>query len=152
MRSLKEAIHRKEALIGDYPYTTVNIVENSCRFNEAAAYPGIAVMKSSGNKKTMDFLIDHLTGYNWFGFSLANNERVYPWMSKGMNTYYDEAYLDEKNETPLQLLDIKKKWFRNRLPDDPGMALLENKTRTKKDQPIETATDSFSLKNYYLVA
>ncbi|MEI9934401.1 MAG: M1 family metallopeptidase [Ferruginibacter sp.] len=152
MQFIKDAINTKSKLIGEYPYPLVSIVENSCKYNQLAAYPCISLMKASGNEQTMDFLINHLTGYDWFGSALANNQRAYPWMNKGMNLYYDDKFFKDKNETPLQLMDIKNEWLKKRLPDDPVNNIFETITSEKKDQPIATSADSFSLMNYYYIA
>ena len=119
---------------------------------KAMSFTNIGLVKPSGNKKAMDFFINHLVGYSWFDGALASNQREHPWMDKGMNVYYDDEVMDKKNETYLQLLDVKKNWIRNKLPNDPRKNLLEEITETKKDQPIETPADSFSVYNYYLIS
>jgi len=149
---IKDAINTKTKLIGEYPYNTISIAENTCKHNEARAFPGVAILKPSGNENTMDFLITHLTGYNWFGAALANNERDNPWMNKGMNGFYDDKHLQAKDETVLQLMDVKSELLKNRLPDDPIKTILETHIGIKQDQPIATKADSFSLYNYYLIS
>ena len=52
-------------------------------------YPTIAAINVNGNARELDMTIEHEVGHNWFYAILATNERRYPWMDEGINTYYD---------------------------------------------------------------
>ena len=44
------------------------------------------------DEKSLDMTIEHEVGHNWLYGILATNEREYPWMDEGMNTYFDNRY------------------------------------------------------------
>ncbi len=44
----------------------------------------------------LDAVITHEVGHNWFYGILASNERDYPWMDEGINSFYQFRYEAEK--------------------------------------------------------
>ena len=67
---------------------------------------------------------------------LASNERRYPWMDEGINSYYEYRYIQQKYGAQEQLNEV----------------LFQSKAFMKTDQPVATAAADFSESNYYLVA
>lgn len=47
----------------------------------------------------MDGIIAHEIGHNWFYGMLGSNERDYPWMDGGFNTFFQLRYEGEKNRS-----------------------------------------------------
>ena len=63
--------------------------------------------------KELDATIVHEVGHNWLYGILANNERDHGWMDEGMNTYYENRYINNKYKT------VEKRGFINsKLPAD----------------------------------
>ncbi|UAY50827.1 M1 family metallopeptidase [Ferruginibacter albus] len=149
--AVKKALIEKSTLIDDYPYNSISIVENTCKYNYTTSYPSIGLLKPLGNEKERSYLLNHLTGANWFGSAIANNEQRELWLSKGLNAYYDDKYLKDRNLTSLELADIKNKFLKKRLPDNSAQNLLRTVTGIDQDQPTLTRTDSLTNFNYLLL-
>jgi len=59
-------------------------------------YPTVTVIGRSGNARTLERVIVHEVGHNWFQAIIATDERRYPWMDEGINSYYENRYFEEK--------------------------------------------------------
>ncbi len=79
--------------IGTYPYPQVSVVE-SFDSGGGMEYPMITLLGGS-SKRSLDEVITHELGHNWFQAVLATDERDYPWMDEGMNTYYTNKYVEQ---------------------------------------------------------
>lgn len=132
----KRAILSYSAWIGEYPYNVVNVVEGPESFGGGMEYPTISVLSPTNNVIVLDLTITHEVGHNWFYGILGTNEREFPWMDEGINSYYEHRYQqlyyhDEPVEEKLK---------------------FETLAAVKKDQPISTSSEKFSENNYNLVA
>jgi hypothetical protein len=58
-------------------------------------YPTITVIGRVGSKESLEEVIAHEVGHNWFYGMLASNEREHPWMDEGLNSFYDNWYSRE---------------------------------------------------------
>ncbi|HMD00799.1 MAG TPA: M1 family metallopeptidase, partial [Ferruginibacter sp.] len=147
----KRSILTKSRWVGEYPYDIVSVVDGGN--NGGMEYPTITLLESGGSEQSLDFVIDHEVGHNWFYGILASNEREHPWMDEGMNTYYDNRYAQWQYGTAARdVLGIHAKWLRKKMPLDAPHTLLETVIGIKKDQPIETPSEQFNILNYNLVA
>ena len=60
-------------------------------------YPMITLITSPDAKvETLDAVIAHEIGHNWFMGMLGSNERAHTWMDEGLNTYFQFRYEAEK--------------------------------------------------------
>ena len=134
---LKDAVRHYSILVGEYPYNTVSAVQGPESFGGGMEYPTITVLSPVKTEKELDHVIAHEIGHNWFYGILASNERKYPWMDEGINSYYDALYRQRKDDHFQQSME---------------QALLRTLIAEKKDQPISTASEEFSTANYALVA
>jgi hypothetical protein len=132
----KDAVRHYSSLVGEYPYNIVQAVQGPESFGGGMEYPTITVISPGGNAKSLDNVIAHEIGHNWFYGILASNERDHPWMDEGINSFYDAKYNVSKYGKQPQAERI----------------LFETKAVTKTDQPIETTSEKFSEANYGLVA
>jgi hypothetical protein len=148
---IKDAIRTRSKWLGEYPYNIVTAVEAKMRFSGGMEYPTITSISPTNDEKSLDMTIEHEVGHNWLYGVLATNERQYPWMDEGMNTYYDNRYeklkYDDKNieENQSDFLDKK-------LPEDFDNLIYRMQLQSKTDQPIETASEDFSATNYEVIA
>ncbi len=144
----KDAIKTRSEWIGEYPYSTVSIVQGPESFGGGMEYPTITIISPMNDEKLLDYTIAHEIGHNWFYGILANNEREYPWMDEGLNTYYDNRYsllkYGNKGEIQLgsQFVSIK----------NTERIFFELKATQKQDQPINSTSEKLTVANYGLVA
>ncbi len=78
--------------VGEYPYPHATAVQSALSAGGGMEYPMITVIAKAGGDKSLDAVITHEVGHNWFYGILASNERDHGWMDEGMNTYYERRY------------------------------------------------------------
>ena len=139
MPMLKKTVLRRSALIGEYPYNVVSVVEAPIGFEGGMEYPTITSISSSGGTKELDHLIGHEAGHNWFFGVLGSNERDHPWMDEGLNTYYDRRTSDNSSEEDA--------FIRNRIPEDQGSLIMTILAKQRIDQPVNTKAADFTWLN-----
>ncbi|MES1225319.1 MAG: M1 family aminopeptidase, partial [Bacteroidota bacterium] len=146
---IKSAITTKSNWVGEYPYDIVSVVEKPGKNtgDDGMEYPTITLVSSSSSE-----LINHEVGHNWFYGILATNERLHPWMDEGMNTYYDNRVKEEYYLNPVMQAKNKSNFVGKRVPTDMLDLLLRSLIAIKKDQPIETPSESFTELNYGAIA
>src|SRR5439155_22188446 len=91
-RYIKQAIRFRSAAIGEYPYNTVTVAQIRTASPGGMEYPAITGITDQSSALELDLIIEHEVGHNWFYSVLGTNERRYPWMDEGINTYYDNRY------------------------------------------------------------
>jgi hypothetical protein len=144
---IKDAVRFRSQLIGEYPYNTISVVEAKMGFEGGMEYPTITSISPGMGEKDLDMIIEHEIGHNWFYGILASNERDYPWMDEGINTYYDRRYEAWKYPS------LKKHPHGHpKIPDDEGAFAVAALTRIKEDQPVTTASPTFTHYNYGVIA
>ena len=112
-------------------------------------YPTITLLNAGGSESALESVINHEVGHNWFYGILATNERQYPWMDEGMNSFYDLKYdetFTNNNEK------AKSNFINKKIPKYPEENLLQTIIKLKKDQPINTASEKLSSLNYNLIS
>jgi len=132
----KDAIRHYSTLVGEYPYTIVSVVQGPDNLGGGMEYPTITSISPLTDPKTLDIVIAHEIGHNWFYGILGSNERKHPWMDEGINSYYDASYKKGKYGDPSKLEQL----------------IFETKVVTKTDQPIELPAEKYSYINYALTA
>ncbi len=83
------AIYYYSLWVGDYPYKVASAVEGALTAGGGMEYPTITVI---GMKSHLEQVIVHEVGHNWFYGILGFNERRYPFLDEGINSYYDHRY------------------------------------------------------------
>ncbi len=151
----KDAIHYVDravqfysGLVGEYPYPHATAVQSALGAGGGMEYPMITVIGLMGNARSLDGVITHEVGHNWFYGILAFNERDHVWMDEGLNSYYDHRY----TETYYGSVDMEL------LPDflrgQSAMTVPElgylYQARRRQDQAPETPSDDFEPLNYWL--
>ncbi|MFM2138584.1 MAG: hypothetical protein RJA57_891, partial [Bacteroidota bacterium] len=132
---MKKAIRFYSGSVGDYPYSIAQAVDGPAGAG-GMEYPTITLIGSVPDRRSLDLLLAHELGHNWFYGALASNERDHPWMDEGMNSFYEQQYTRSRYERTTF-------W-----PD----RLLETVQAERTDQPIETPSDALSTINYSLIA
>ena len=152
-RFAKDGMRKYSQWLGDYPYSTASVVCGAANVPSGGMeYPSITLITTDNGGKSLDEVIAHELGHNWFYGALASNERDHAWMDEGMNTYYQKRYTDGKYKK-VSYINGKHppSFIGKRLPDDEEKILFDIMAGLKKDQPIEMTSDSFTEINYGLI-
>jgi hypothetical protein len=151
--AIKKSILSKSEWLGEYPYNVVSVVDDASNKPGGMEYPTITTLISGGSEANLERVINHEVGHNWFYGILASNERMFPWMDEGMNTYYDRRYAAVYyNAKDGNRFVPKQKFIKDRVSAYPQKMILETYIKLKKDQPINTPSEKFLGINYGLSA
>jgi Peptidase family M1 domain len=95
---IKEGTRKYSEWVGEYGYPVVQAVEGPANNSSGGMeYPMVTLITSPDAKKeSLDAVITHEVGHNWFMSMLGSNERLHTWMDEGLNTYYQFRYEAEK--------------------------------------------------------
>lgn len=148
---IKESITTRSRWLGEYPYDVVTAVEANMGFSGGMEYPMITSISPMHSSKALETVIEHEVGHNWNYGILATDERTYPWMDEGINTYFDRRFMREEI-FPLRKTTAKSNILYNKIPENFDDLLYRNVLEIKKDQPIETISEKFNEMNYNLIA
>ncbi|MFM2267144.1 MAG: hypothetical protein RL757_585 [Bacteroidota bacterium] len=88
---IKRAVEFYSDNVGQYPFSQASAVCGG-NYGGGMEYPMVTLIGGGGSEKSMDIVIAHEVGHNWFQGILATNERDQPWMDEGMNTFYERRY------------------------------------------------------------
>ena len=80
--------------VGEYPWPHATAVQSALSAGAGMEYPMITVIGLSRSAKSLDNVITHEVGHNWFYGILGSNERMHAWMDEGLNSYYEGRYMD----------------------------------------------------------
>ena len=86
---IDSAIYYYSLWVGDYPYRVASAVQGPLTSGGGMEYPTITVISS---EKNLEQVVVHEVGHNWFYGILGFNERRYPFLDEGINSYYDHRY------------------------------------------------------------
>ncbi|MCW3076591.1 MAG: hypothetical protein JWO32_1200 [Bacteroidetes bacterium] len=141
-------------LNGNYPYNHVTAVDGTIMAGGGMEYPNITVIGDMSNAFDLDVTIAHEVGHNWFYGILGSNERDFPALDEGINSFYELRYMRAKypakklseylgKDTSFKLFELNKiPYWREK---EVGY-FIAAKART--DQPINTASKDFTTLNY----
>jgi hypothetical protein len=71
-----------------YPYPHATTVEGPV---EGMEYPMLTFVPNSPTREDQQWVVAHEFGHEWFPMIVGSNERLYPWMDEGFNTFIDLA-------------------------------------------------------------
>ncbi len=151
---LNDATYYYSLWNGDYPYKHVTAVDGSISAGGGMEYPNITVIGESYSAFSLEQVIVHEVGHNWFYGILGSNERQHAWMDEGLNTFTENRYTETKYpEMDLGGIGLPKgimaksglNVYGPRGMYDLGYLL---NARRNYDQPIETASQDFTPTNY----
>jgi len=73
---LDDAVSFYSAHVGEYPYNICTAVEGTLIAGGGMEYPTITIIGGTGSAQSLDRVITHEVGHNWFQGILATNERA----------------------------------------------------------------------------
>lgn len=92
---IRDALEFYSHKIGAYPYPQVTVAETISGSGGGMEYPMFTLVdKLPGISQ--EVVIMHEIGHNWFYGALGFNEREYPWMDEGLNSFYESLYINRK--------------------------------------------------------
>lgn len=157
---LNDAIYYYSLWNGDYPYKSVAAIDGQLSAGAGMEYPMITIIGSTNSKKSLENVIVHEVGHNWFYGILGNNERDHPWLDEGLNTANEIRYYKTKYPN-RDLLDLNSSLFDEikaffdlegyDITDQNYLSYLFS-ARFGVDQAIETHSADFSQLNYGVIA
>ena len=93
-----------------YPYPHATTIEGPI---EGMEYPMLMFVPKGVDRYDLQWVVMHEFGHEWFPMIVGSNERLYPWMDEGFNTFIDlggaadyfrgEAYADTVDQIALHL-------------------------------------------------
>lgn len=148
---VEDAVRKYSDWIGEYPYPTVQAVEGPKNNSSGGMeYPMITLITSpDANEETLDGVITHEVGHNWFYGILGSNERDNPWMDEGLNTFYQFRYEAEKYKGNSIFGKSIPKSIKA-LPSDEFLARIYNGLNSiPASAPIQTGSTGFANSEDY---
>lgn len=108
----KNAIENYSDMWFEYPYpNAVNVAAEV----GGMEYPGVSFCSWTSKEKDLWGVTDHEFGHNWFPMIVGSNERRYPWMDEGFNTFINHLSSEKFNnrEYPDDLAKTRNamKWY-----------------------------------------
>jgi aminopeptidase N len=148
---IKDAVHHYSTWMGEYAWPVVQAVEGPKNLSSGGMeYPMITLITSpDSDVEELDATITHEVGHNWFYGMLGSNERDYPWMDEGINSFYQFRYEAEKYKTNSIFGKSIPKEFKT-LPAEEVMDRIYNAFNSMPaKEPVNTGSSSFPNKNDY---
>lgn len=137
---LKRSVQFYSSRVGAYPYPVASVVAGNASVESGGMeYPTITLITLYGGGEELDATIAHEVGHNWFYGILANNERRYPWLDEGINSFYEKKYTEQfyKQSKPLKAF-----------PDDETKLMIQTLETLHKDQAMTLPSAAYTLINY----
>ena len=83
---LRFALRHFSTALGQYPWPQVSAVEGLV---EGMEYPMVIFCPSLQKREDQYWVLMHELGHQWFPMQVGSDERRYPWMDEGFNTFAD---------------------------------------------------------------
>lgn len=144
---VRRAVEFYSDKVGEYPYPHATAVHSALSAGGGMEYPMITVIGNSNSPQSLDDVIAHEVGHNWFYGILASNERDHPFLDEGLNSYYESRYMQQHYgrynpvSLPHFLFDESKQ---GPLPETACLMLA----RTGLDTPPDSHSNEFSPMAY----
>ncbi len=92
---------------GKYPYKNLTVARGY--FGGGMEYPNLVIIGTSGSPiiRSLEFIIMHEIGHQWFYGLLATNETDEAWLDEGINTFSEIRYLEAKYGPEGNILKTK---------------------------------------------
>ncbi len=151
---VSDAVEFYSERIGNYPYDKASAVQGALGAGGGMEYPMVTVIGETNSAFSLDRVIAHEVGHNWFYGILGSNERIHPWMDEGLNSYYETRYIEEKYPTSGILKGRLPETLREPLglagpsPWQQHYFLYTVNARRDMDQPPGARATAFTPMNY----
>ncbi|MEI6574927.1 MAG: M1 family metallopeptidase [Bacteroidota bacterium] len=99
---VNNAIYYYSLWVGEYPYDHATALQGVLSAGAGMEYPTITIIGRSGYAEGLEDVIVHEVGHNWFYGILGSDERDHPWLDEGINSYYEDRYMEMKYPRKIQ--------------------------------------------------
>lgn len=149
---VNESVRFYSEHVGDYPYDACTAVDGTISAGGGMEYPMITVIGNMPDKQSLDNVIAHEVGHNWFYGILGSNERDHAWMDEGMNSFLELRYMRARypgNGFTIGIPGLKKATTHL---SDPHRAQSELayrlNARRNLDQRLSLSSGEYTTMNY----
>ncbi len=108
IRMAEHTIRHFSERLYPYPYPQASTIEGPIAGME---YPMLTFVPAGATREDLHWTLMHEFGHEWYPMIVGSNERLYPWMDEGFNTFIDieatedyftgTAYADTIGQMPL---------------------------------------------------
>ena len=136
--------------VGDYPYDACTAIDGTISAGGGMEYPMITIIGNMDDKESLDNVIAHEVGHNWFYGILGSNERDHGWMDEGMNSFLELRYMRARYPNSGLEVGLPKRLLKGRtdLHRLQSELMYRFNARRNLDQPIGTTSSAFTGTNY----
>lgn len=103
---IKDAVLYYSQWYGDYPYNNCTAVRGALSAGGGMEYPTITVIGDFPSALLLEDVIMHEVGHNWFYGILGFNERDYPYLDEGLNSFSEMRYMKTKYKNEKMLWEM----------------------------------------------
>ncbi len=150
---VNESVRLYSQWVGDYPYSNCTAIDGGSAAGGGMEYPMITIINDSDNPFDLDVVIAHEVGHNWFYGMLGSNEREHPWMDEGVNSYYEQRYV-ETRYPGRRMMDLQGIPL-GLMTDHQGITYRQQNelqyrynARRNQDSPPDTQSNEFGELDY----
>ncbi len=136
-KALAETAKYLSENVGEYPYNQISIVDGPLYAGGGMEYPNIAIIGTLPDEKTVNIVIAHEAGHNWFQGILGSNERIHPWLDEGVNSFYEAKVVEHLKNNNIPIAKSGQN----------GIIYMLN-GHIHHDQPIEFPSTEYTDANY----
>lgn len=147
---VKRAVEFYSENVGEYPWPHATAVHSALSAGGGMEYPMITVIGNSGSPSSLDEVITHEVGHNWFYGILASNERDHAWMDEGLNTYYEMRYMKKYYGAGIADNVLPKKLYDPKVYGPALYTAYALTARNNDDMPPDSPSDQFTGAGYGL--
>ena len=151
---MNRAIYSYSLWNGDYPYKQATALFGALSAGGGMEYPNVTVIGSSSSAESLELVIVHEVGHNWFQGILGFNERDQPAMDEGINSFnelrYVETYMKEYSLIDESLPPFLAKWMNldNYSHRKENYLFHQFSARQNTDQPLNLKSEEYTSTNY----
>lgn len=92
---LERSVRYYSDQVAPYPYPQATVVIGPLNTGSGMEYPMITLIGPTQSKQSLDRVIAHEIGHNWFQGILGFDERSFPYLDEGINSFYENKYMDD---------------------------------------------------------
>jgi hypothetical protein len=137
--------------LGELPYPSISAVEGFLGVGGGMEYPGVTLIGYNYHGLNLERIVMHEVGHNWFYGVLGFNERRYPWLDEGLNSFYEHRYMHyyyPKLSANTDLFGFSNKEF-NQAPLHVSSEIMYKMARSLgTDQPANLSSENYYFINY----